>query len=274
MTDHLPPRDTSGRDLVLRRFGEKEVGEILKRASELQRASPARPDPSGFSLAELEEIAVEAGIDPDNLRRAVTEMDARGESKSGEWFLGGPTKIAFEQVVPGELDTNAFGRMIPILHSALASTGQPNVVGKTLTWNATLPNTARTVQLMVMSESGQTLIRIEENTGSLAGGLMGGIGSGSLGIGIPGGIAIGQVTAAALGLLSGVGIVVGSLVLARTIYKAVFKNRRRELADLFHQLVEFVRGAATMPEGIAPSDAETIESGEMRILPAPENPTG
>jgi len=30
-----------------RRYGEKEIGRILRRASELQRAEPSAPDPAG-----------------------------------------------------------------------------------------------------------------------------------------------------------------------------------------------------------------------------------
>ena len=35
-------------------YGDKEIARILKRASELQRAAPTRPDPSGLTVTELE----------------------------------------------------------------------------------------------------------------------------------------------------------------------------------------------------------------------------
>ena len=65
-----------------RRYGDKQVGLILRRASELQEQAPEEnPGAMGLTLTELEEIAVEAGIDAAHIRRAVGELEARG----GPW---------------------------------------------------------------------------------------------------------------------------------------------------------------------------------------------
>ena len=53
-------------------YGEQEIGQILKRATELQDQEPTAPSSSGLTLRELEEVAVEAGIDPRFLRRVST----------------------------------------------------------------------------------------------------------------------------------------------------------------------------------------------------------
>jgi len=53
-------------ELPARRYNEKEVARLLKRASELQRSSPAAPNPSGLTLTELEDIAREAGLDAEH----------------------------------------------------------------------------------------------------------------------------------------------------------------------------------------------------------------
>ncbi len=45
-------------------YGDKEIGQILKKATELQAREPSAPSSSGLTLQELEEVAVEAGIDP------------------------------------------------------------------------------------------------------------------------------------------------------------------------------------------------------------------
>lgn len=47
-----------------RRYTEKEVSLILRRATELQTVEPTALDPAGLTLGDLEEIAAEAGIDP------------------------------------------------------------------------------------------------------------------------------------------------------------------------------------------------------------------
>ena len=60
-----------------RLYDEKEVGRLIKRATELQREEPMRAAVSGgLSLDELADIAAEAGIDPRYLRRAALEMDS------------------------------------------------------------------------------------------------------------------------------------------------------------------------------------------------------
>ena len=38
-------------------YGEKEIGLILKRATEIQQAEPSAATPPGITLTELEEIA-------------------------------------------------------------------------------------------------------------------------------------------------------------------------------------------------------------------------
>lgn len=60
----------SGSDDSSRRYGDREIGLILKRATEFQDETP---EPSGTGLT-IQEIAVEAGIEPRHLRLAVAEL--------------------------------------------------------------------------------------------------------------------------------------------------------------------------------------------------------
>lgn len=57
-------------------FSEKEVAVILERAAELQALSARERDHRpGLTMAELESVAVDAGLDPQALRRAAAELD-------------------------------------------------------------------------------------------------------------------------------------------------------------------------------------------------------
>ncbi|MEE8175809.1 MAG: hypothetical protein V3T97_04300, partial [Gemmatimonadota bacterium] len=67
-------------ELPGRHYTEKEVGLILRRATELQRSEPSARDPAGLTLAELEEVATEVGIDARYLRRAAAELEVGGSS--------------------------------------------------------------------------------------------------------------------------------------------------------------------------------------------------
>ena len=57
-------------------FSEKEVAVILERAAELQALSARERDHRpGLTLAELESVAADAGLDPQILRQAAAEVD-------------------------------------------------------------------------------------------------------------------------------------------------------------------------------------------------------
>ncbi|NIN71902.1 MAG: hypothetical protein GTO46_08230 [Gemmatimonadetes bacterium] len=144
-----------------RRYGEEEVGLILKRAAELQRQEPAGSgEGGGLTLAELEEIAAEAGIDPRHLQRAAQEVDSLAVPLHGEGadrLIGAPLVLKFERSLPGELPEDRFESLLPNIQDAVEGYGQPSLLGR-------------------------TRIRIEERSSQLAtqlfGGIVGGVGGG------------------------------------------------------------------------------------------------
>lgn len=234
-------------------YGEKEIGRILQRATELQHLEPTAPA-TGVTLAELEEIAVEAGIDPTFLRRAATELDA-GIADTSFWtkVTGEELMLIRELTLPGEVEESGFERLVEVILANSQDHGQPNLVGRTLTWRAETPNKVRTVQLTVTSRDGRTHIRLEENltqlaTSVFAGGTLGaGLGVGT-GVGIPLGIALGSV---ALATALPIGIVAGSFVGSRWLYRAMVRGRRRRMSTLLDRLVEATRAeiaSRTLPE--------------------------
>ena len=70
-----------------RRYNEKEVADIIKRASELQQAESTAESTTGMSLAELEQVAREAGLDPALVRRAATDLDTRVSDRKPSPFI-------------------------------------------------------------------------------------------------------------------------------------------------------------------------------------------
>src|SRR5262245_2628947 len=83
-----------------RRYEEKEVRWLLERVGELQRAVDVKSS-SSPTLADLEEIAKEAGLDPALMRRAARELDAAPPAKSNP-ITGAPLRIVLERTLPGE----------------------------------------------------------------------------------------------------------------------------------------------------------------------------
>jgi hypothetical protein len=80
------------------RYSEQEMALILKRAAELQEGSDGRGITR--SLAEINEIAAEVGIDASFVTEAVAELQ-RPTTRAG--WLGAPTRFHAEQSVPSKL---------------------------------------------------------------------------------------------------------------------------------------------------------------------------
>ena len=119
-----------------RRYSEEEVGLILRRATEIQRAEPTAPDPEGLTLAELEEIASEAGIDPALLRRAATELHSLRPATAASRLAGAPLEIEIERVVEGEVPRDCLEELVPSIVAATPGRGTASAVGRSLTWSS------------------------------------------------------------------------------------------------------------------------------------------
>lgn len=251
-----------------RRYGEKEVGLILKRAAELQReASATTPGGGGFSLGELEEIAEEAGIDPRYLRQAASELDtgaAGTPSGAAARFLGGPLTIELERSLAGELAPADFEGLVPDIQRAADALGQASLLGHTLTWHSSTPQGERSLQITVSSTHGRTRIRIQERLNGLAGALFGGFmggGGGGVGLGIGLGVGLGALGSAAFAIAFPVAVIGGSYVAARTLFGSLSRRRQRVLRELMDRLTEHIetisahravdrqRGAKELPSG-------------------------
>ena len=237
-----------------RRYSDREVSVILRRATELQKAAPRSPDPNGLTLSELEEIAQEAGIATELLRQAAGELERHGPAPIWDALLGGPTQIRLERSVAGELDEASLAELVPVIQRAADAPGQASTVGRTLTWSSVVPGNTRSLQVLVASRKGETLIRIEERLGSLAGALHGGITGG--GGGAAAGLA-GPLVAAATGsaFLTG-GAVLATLgigyALARGLFRKQTRRRRRILDQLMFEVIHRVQervAAAPFGEG-------------------------
>ena len=234
MTDHpnLP-----------RIYGDEEIGQLLKRATELQHREPSAPSSAGLTLQELEEVALEAGIDPRFLQRAALELGT-SPTDAGLWtkVVGDELLLIRETTVPGELDDDGFERVVNVIQLGTREHGQPSLLGRSLTWRAETPTKSRTVQVTVTSRDGQTHVRLEENLHQLAGGVFGG-GVGGVGIGVGVGMGIplaGWLGSGLFAVAAPLGFLALSYLGAREAYRAVTRKRRSVMGELFDKILEEV----------------------------------
>src|SRR5947207_1811830 len=78
-----------------RRFNDEEVAAIFARATEARapdRRQPAHSSGEGMTLAQLEEIGREVGIEPDALRHAAMTLGREGQATTRR-FLGLPVGV-------------------------------------------------------------------------------------------------------------------------------------------------------------------------------------
>lgn len=246
-----------------RRYTEKEVGLLLRRATEIQRSEPSARAPAGLTLGELEEVALEAGIDPRHLRRAAAELEAgAGGSTLGAKLAGGALAFVLERTVPGELSHERFEELVPLMQSGTLGQGTASAVGKTLTWSSRSDTNTSSQQILVSSGDGRTTIRVEERLSGLAGALHGGLVAGvGGGVGIGAGGALGGILGStALAVAFPVAIIGGSYAAARAIFAAQVRKRRRRMEELLDRLAE--RVAASVDEA-----EREVEGRAARSLP-------
>lgn len=251
MSFALEPADAmSDPDKSLRLYDEKEVGKLLKRATEIQREEPVRAATSGgLSLHELQEIAAEAGIDPRHLQRAAMEMDS-GDLEPSFWarFLGEPPTVTIRASVPGEMPVSEFEGLVPVIQQATRVAGQPSLLGRTLTWHAEIGfgRRDRSINVTVATRDGETHIQAEERLGPVAlamfAGGMGGAGMG-LGMGVGAGFGLEVLGSALFAVLAPVGAVSLAYIAAREVFGRFARSRRRVMVEVMDRLVREVTAA-------------------------------
>ncbi len=156
-----------------RRYSDGEVEEIVRRAAEEQAAQPTN---EGMSLRTVQQIADDVGISAERVERAARKLEVRqptlppATSGPGAFWLGSPTVIEWERVVDGEVSRSAYDDIVAEVQATLATEGQVDTRGRSLTWRTVKPvlGKRRAVQVRVASRGGQTRIHVQERLGELA----------------------------------------------------------------------------------------------------------
>lgn len=155
-----------------RRFTDREVREILKRAVEdgPTRTVAAR---GGISLAELKSIGKEVGIDPSRLDDAARAV-LQNENPSSNPIIGAPTNLRHKETVNAPLDPTRNAELLSAIRRVMGLPGDVSEISGSLEWRTKGGSVERLVS--VFSQGGTTTIEAFANLRQMA------VGSVALGI--------------------------------------------------------------------------------------------
>jgi len=161
-----------------RRFTDKEVALILRRASDLEKRAPSTTVASGrgLTLSDLREIAAEAGIDPDLVSRAVTEMEGPRGLQTGSRLAGPGTVQREVRAVPGELSREELADLVRLVDEEVRDQGTVQEALGHVRW--TSQGRVLSTQISLEPGGGETLMRVEERYNDALRGILHGLPAG------------------------------------------------------------------------------------------------
>lgn len=224
-----------------KQYTDAEVGAMLKRATELQEQ--AGLDDHTLSLAEIEQIAGEIGIDPAFLHVAATEASQKSNNSSGS-LTGAPFSVEAVRVAAGEMSEAQWVDVVQEIRRSLGETGLIAEIGRSREWSRFVGEGDGGVNFSsshasVRPAKGQTTIELRRSVRGLA--FLGYPIAVVVGLLLPevifDGLAL--TTLEKLAILTGsVGGGVGSVRLGIGLWIARAHRRIADLADRIQQIVE------------------------------------
>ncbi len=228
-------------------FSDQEAADVLKRAARLQEERGESAYAPGVTHEELVRIAIEAGIDPENIEAAIRAASVSPPKRS---FLNLIEEN--ERVVDAELDPSQFDVILDAVKPSRSHQHPVGQVGRTLTFQTRYKGSLYAIE--VVARNGRTRIRVTSNPfvayiTSLHPAIL---------LSIFGAAAIaprGYISAAALFAL--VTMMVGTLAFIGLVRRG--NSKTGELADLLER---------TVREAAAPNFDHISDSGSTAIVEA------
>jgi hypothetical protein len=274
-----------------RRYSEGEVQEIVRRAAEMEVSNPTASGAltiggiqqvAAGALIPVEKVREAAlALDARRVPAAPGALGPLGGSAPGwlgsgerywispkggvregmpdtsgqraaRFWLGAPTYLLFERVVPGELPEAEFPALVEVMRAALGQVGQGGQLGRSFSWTTVrgAGGAGRDVQVMVVVRGGATRITVRENLGQLAGAIMGGVGGGvgGGGFGVVMGVLAGALHAPAAAVVAVPLWLATVFSGARSIYWHVVRGRHAQLVRLSDELTSLA--ASLVPRAL------------------------
>ena len=236
-----PPEGESA-EVEQARFTDQELGVILKRAAELQEGVTG-PTAGRFSLAEIQGIAAEAGIDPAHVAAAAAAVRG-GASQRDSWFLGAPWRFRFEHSIAGEVADDVIGELIDRARRELGVQGRVTEALGAVEWYGR--DAFGSVHVTVARRGGRTSIVVlaARSDAAAVAGITGVLGS------VLGGLGLGAALVTTAGLILPVAAAAGvagatgaSWLSMRGVWRRIARRWTHRVAGLGSEILEAARSA-------------------------------
>jgi serine/threonine protein kinase len=239
-----------------RKYRPDEIEAIVNRAAEIDASNPTMS--GSMTIGGVESIAREVGIDPRAVRSAAAALAPRGHTREAPLdqpktnrIIGGPTRLVFERVVPGELDERDYSEMVDEIRRQMQEVGQVSQLGRSFTWMLNKGSSGtRNVEIVVSVRPGKTRILVQESLTHLIGAVFGGIGGGV------GGGGMGPMLGFVFGGLhlppESLGFIIPAWLatvfsIARTSYHYAVRRRKKKLEEIADRLADLARELIGQP---------------------------
>lgn len=141
------------------RFTDRETALILKRAAELEETLAPGGAGRGLTLAEIEGIAREVGIDPERVREAAAQI-ASAREPGGFAPLGPHPTRKVVRAVPRRLARGELAELIPVIEGHLQTPGTVTEALDSVQWTRKEGNA--TLQISLRPRDEETQIHVAE----------------------------------------------------------------------------------------------------------------
>jgi hypothetical protein len=115
------------------RYGEAELVRILRVAAELQDRESGETTADTLTLADVQQIASEVGIDPRYVAAAARLVATEAGERWTPWLLA-PVRGRLTRALPGAVPTDAWQEIIAIIGRSMERPGRHSYVPGALEW--------------------------------------------------------------------------------------------------------------------------------------------
>ncbi len=223
-----------------RRYSDREMALILKRAATLQEQGPDAPaQERSHTLTELEQVAVEVGIEPRYVAEAAAAVDAEPTAKRAP-LLGAPTSYQVGRIIEGEVPETEFGEMLDAIRRVTGRHGEVSRVLGAFEWKS--GGLSGETYVAIAPRRGKTSIRLGGHYGAGAGVVYSV--TGVIGAALVVGTSASTGSPIDLGTLAAVAG--GSYLAARTAWQVVAGRAERRLRKILEEITLTVVRVARM----------------------------